>query len=46
MTREERRPHWARRMAKDATFDLGNVSEIRNEIAHECDWADAHGDDP
>jgi hypothetical protein len=31
---------------KEANFNLGNVSDIRNKIAHACDWEETHGDDP
>jgi hypothetical protein len=31
---------------KEANFNLGNVSDIRNKIAHACDWQETHGDDP
>jgi hypothetical protein len=29
---------------KEANFNLGNVSDIRNKIAHACDWDDAPND--
>jgi len=29
---------------KEANFNLGNVSEIRNKIAHACDWDDTPND--
>jgi hypothetical protein len=31
---------------KEGNFDLGNVSDIRNKIAHACDWDDAPGNNP
>jgi hypothetical protein len=31
---------------KEAIFNLGNVSDIRNKIAQACDWEETHGDDP
>jgi hypothetical protein len=31
---------------KEAKFNLGAVSEVRNKIATACDWANAQGDEP
>ena len=31
---------------KEAHFDLGNLSDIRNKIAHACDWDETPGDNP
>jgi hypothetical protein len=31
---------------KEGNFDLGPVFEVRNKIAHACDWANAPGDEP
>jgi len=30
--------------AKEANFKLGNVSDIRNKVAHACDWDDTPND--
>jgi hypothetical protein len=29
---------------KEANFNLGNVSDIRNKITHACDWDDTPND--
>ena len=31
---------------KEANYDLGHVSDIRNKIAHACDWGELSGDNP
>jgi hypothetical protein len=31
---------------KEGHFNLGAVSEVRNKIAHACDWANAPVDEP
>jgi hypothetical protein len=31
---------------KEASYDLGQVSDIRNKIAHACDWDDMPSDNP
>ena len=31
---------------KEAKFNLGAVSEVRNKIAKACDWANTQGDEP
>jgi type VI secretion system (T6SS) VasI/EvfG family protein len=31
---------------KEANYDLGHVSEIRNKIAHACNWEDVSSDNP
>jgi len=31
---------------KEANYDLGHVSDIRNKIANACDWDDMPGDNP
>jgi hypothetical protein len=32
------------RKAKEVNFNLGNVSDIRNKIAHACNWDDTPND--